>query len=356
RAPGRFGFLAPTQDADRRTELRDDVASPRGRGRASRWFDDALGRCEPPETSDGSAPRGPHEPRCPRIVRFWRWSSSHRGRGSPARWPRLPVRVHQLPISFESSHRLPSRGESVGNPRPSPATLGAIRRGDAANGPRVRRRDCGGRGRLPRARRADVPPEGCGHTGGLLVCRLSSCRRGDHVRRRDRRRPRPRLAPRRPPDRPTAGDVRARVDLVEDRMRVRSGDLTGQTVDVSNTPDLFPILAVLATQANGETRFVNGDHLRVKESDRIASTVAMLRALGAQAEPTPDGCVVHGPASLPGAFIDARADHRVLMAAAIAGLAADDSVDISDPWCFRVSYPSFLDDMRALGALHAVVE
>jgi len=148
----------------------------------------------------------------------------------------------------------------------------------------------------------------------------------------------------------------ARVDLVEDRMRVRSGDLTGQTVDVSNTPDLFPILAVLATQANGETRFVNGDHLRVKESDRIASTVAMLRALGARAEPTPDGCVVHGPASLHGAFIDARADHRVLMAAAIAGLAADDSVDISDPWCFRVSYPSFLDDMRALGALHAVVE
>jgi len=129
----------------------------------------------------------------------------------------------------------------------------------------------------------------------------------------------------------------------------------GQTVDVSDTPDLFPILAVLATQANGETHFVNGEHLRVKESDRIASTVAMLRALGAHAEPTADGCVVHGPASLRGAFIDSRADHRILMAAAIAGLAADDSVDISDPWCFRVSYPSFLDDMRALGALHAVV-
>jgi len=147
----------------------------------------------------------------------------------------------------------------------------------------------------------------------------------------------------------------ARVDVASDRVRVRSGDLAGQTVDVSDTPDLFPILAVLATQANGETHFVNGEHLRVKESDRIASTVAMLRALGAHAEPTADGCVVHGPASLRGAFIDSRADHRILMAAAIAGLAADDSVDISDPWCFRVSYPSFLDDMRALGALHAVV-
>jgi 3-phosphoshikimate 1-carboxyvinyltransferase len=147
----------------------------------------------------------------------------------------------------------------------------------------------------------------------------------------------------------------ARVDVAGDRLRVRSGDLEGQTVDVGDIPDLFPVLAVLATQANGETRFVNGEHLRVKESDRIASTVAMLRALGAPAEPTEDGCIVHGPASLHGAFIDSRGDHRILMAAAIAGLAADDSVDISDPWCFRVSYPSFLDDMRSLGALHAVV-
>ena len=48
-------------------------------------------------------------------------------------------------------------------------------------------------------------------------------------------------------------------------------------------------------------------------------------------------------------------DHRVLMAAAVAGLAAEDPVDISDPWSFRVSYPTFLDDLRSLGALHAVV-
>ncbi len=147
----------------------------------------------------------------------------------------------------------------------------------------------------------------------------------------------------------------ARVDVARDRVRVRSGDLAGQTVDVSDTPDLFPILAVLATQAKGATHFVNGEHLRVKESDRIASTVAMLQALGGHAEPTVDGCVVHGPSRLRGAFIDSQADHRILMAAAVAGLAADDMVDISDPWCFRVSYPSFLDDMRALGALHAVV-
>jgi 3-phosphoshikimate 1-carboxyvinyltransferase len=147
----------------------------------------------------------------------------------------------------------------------------------------------------------------------------------------------------------------ARVDVIEDRVRVRGGDLVGQTLDISDTPDLFPILAVLATQADGETRFVNGDHLRFKESDRISTTVAMLQALGARAQPTPDGCIVRGRNRLHGAFVDCQGDHRILMAAAVAGLIADDAVDISDPWCFRVSYPSFLEDMRALGAVHAVV-
>ena len=131
--------------------------------------------------------------------------------------------------------------------------------------------------------------------------------------------------------------------------------MVGQTVDIGDTPDLFPILAVLATQVEGETRFVKGEHLRLKESDRIASTVSMLGAMGAAAEPTSDGAVVRGPSRLHGAFIDSLGDHRILMAAAVAGLVADDAVEISDPWCFRVSYPSFLDDFRALGAHHEVI-
>ena len=147
----------------------------------------------------------------------------------------------------------------------------------------------------------------------------------------------------------------ASVDVEADRVRARGGDLAGQTVDVGETPDLFPVLAVLASQADGESRFVNGGHLRHKESDRIATTVSMLRALGVAAQATEDGCVVRGPNRLQGAFVDAQGDHRILMAAAVAGLVADDAVDISDPWCFRASYPSFLDDFRALGALHAVV-
>jgi 3-phosphoshikimate 1-carboxyvinyltransferase len=147
----------------------------------------------------------------------------------------------------------------------------------------------------------------------------------------------------------------AEVDVREDRIRVQGGPLVAQTLDVGDIPDLFPALAVLASQSEGETRFVNGSHLRFKESDRIEATVAMLRALGGHAQETEDGCVVSGPTRLLAGSVDSRGDHRILMAAAVAGLVARGPVDISDPWCFRASYPSFLDDMRNLGALQAVI-
>ena len=147
----------------------------------------------------------------------------------------------------------------------------------------------------------------------------------------------------------------APVEVSGDRVRAQGGPLVAQTVDIGDTPDLFPILAVLASQAQGESRFVNGRHLRFKESDRIEATVSMLLGLGGRAKPTDDGCLVSGPTRLLGGSVDARGDHRILMAAAVAGLVARAAVDVSDPWSFRVSYPSFLDDFQALGALHEVV-
>ena len=148
----------------------------------------------------------------------------------------------------------------------------------------------------------------------------------------------------------------AHVDVTPDAVACRGGDLRGQTIDIGDTPDLFPPLAVLATQAHGETRFVNGEHLRLKESDRIKTTVGFLRAMGARADGTRDGAVIQGPTRLHEAFVDARGDHRILMAAAVAGLVADGPVDIGDPWSFRVSYPTFLEDLRALGAPCEVIE
>jgi 3-phosphoshikimate 1-carboxyvinyltransferase len=150
------------------------------------------------------------------------------------------------------------------------------------------------------------------------------------------------------------GSFGARVTSSENRVRVRADELSGQRIDIGDTPDLFPVLAVLATQARGETRFVNGAHLHLKESDRIATTVTFLKAMGANARATPDGCVIVGPSKLRGAAVVSQGDHRILMAAAVAALAASGPVEITDPWCFRVSYPTFLDDFRSLGADMAV--
>src|SRR2546430_28445 len=84
---------------------------------------------------------------------------------------------------------------------------------------------------------------------------------------------------------------------------------------------------------------------RCQGSYRIDGTVSMLLALGGRENATSDGAVVSGPILLLGGSFDARCDHRVFLAAAVAGLVARETVAISDPWCFRSSYPSFFDDM-----------
>lgn len=139
------------------------------------------------------------------------------------------------------------------------------------------------------------------------------------------------------------------------KVTVDGGHLKPGTIDLSNTPDLFPILAVLASRAKGTTRLVGGEHLRFKESDRIATTVRFLSQMGATVEETKDGCVVHGGRPLRGTMVDSEGDHRILMAATVAGLVALGDTYISDAACYEVSYPSFLEDFQGLGASIEVV-
>jgi len=126
--------------------------------------------------------------------------------------------------------------------------------------------------------------------------------------------------------------------------------LEGTEIDLGQAPDLFPIVAVLGTQANGRTVIKNAEHVRHKESDRIAASVAFLKSMGADIEERSDGCVIEGLCRLKGAFVDAHADHRILMAAAVAALVAEGETTVSDGDCFKISYPGFIDDMRSLGA------
>lgn len=120
-------------------------------------------------------------------------------------------------------------------------------------------------------------------------------------------------------------------------------------VDVSDTPDLFPVLCVLLSVADGESRLYGAPHLRFKESDRIASTERMLRTLGADIEGTDDGCIIRGVERLRGGRIEHGGDHRIMMAAAVASLVADGPVSMENDGCWNVSFPGFPDAMRSLG-------
>ena len=121
--------------------------------------------------------------------------------------------------------------------------------------------------------------------------------------------------------------------------------------------DELPILAVAAARAEGETVIADADELRVKESDRIATTVAMLRAFGVEAAATADGLVVRGQPGRPLAAgrVDAAGDHRIAMAGAVAALCADAPSRIDDAGNVATSYPGFIAALTALGAEVEVV-
>jgi len=114
--------------------------------------------------------------------------------------------------------------------------------------------------------------------------------------------------------------------------------------------DEFPIFAVLATQAQGETSVRDAQELRVKESDRIAALTLELRKLGAQIEDRPDGFCIAGPTRLRGAVVDSHGDHRLAMSLAVAGLIADGETTITHAEAHRESFPNFVELMRNLGS------
>jgi 3-phosphoshikimate 1-carboxyvinyltransferase len=123
--------------------------------------------------------------------------------------------------------------------------------------------------------------------------------------------------------------------------------------DAASMIDEYPILAVIAAFAEGESVFDGVGELRVKESDRIAATVAMLRANGVEAEELAEGFVVRGrgPGGVKGGgLVETRHDHRIAMSALVLGLGAREPVEIDDAAMIETSYPSFFEQMGALGA------
>jgi 3-phosphoshikimate 1-carboxyvinyltransferase len=112
--------------------------------------------------------------------------------------------------------------------------------------------------------------------------------------------------------------------------------------------DELPVLAVAATQAAGRTVVRDAQELRVKETDRIATTVSELKKMGAQIQETTDGFIVDGPTQLSGTSVDSHRDHRLAMALAVASLIANGETTIHNAHVTADSFPGFESTLRAL--------
>ncbi len=146
----------------------------------------------------------------------------------------------------------------------------------------------------------------------------------------------------------------APVEASSGSVSISPAPLKGCEIDVSNTPDLLPVLAVLGAAAEGETLLVNAARLRLKESDRLASSSAMLRALGGSVTELPDALIVRG-AALSGGTVDSCKDHRIAMAAAVASIRCKGGVTILGADAVNKSYPTFYEDFNRLGGNAHVV-
>lgn len=132
---------------------------------------------------------------------------------------------------------------------------------------------------------------------------------------------------------------------------VSPGALRGVVVEAEDVPsmvDELPLLACLATRAQGETTITGASELRVKESDRIAAVVANLRAIGADADELPDGMRIRGTLRPLRGRVATHGDHRLAMAFGVLGAAAGNEIDIDDRECVAVSYPGFWRDLAAV--------
>jgi len=137
-------------------------------------------------------------------------------------------------------------------------------------------------------------------------------------------------------------------------LRVRHSRLKGVEVPPERAPfmiDEYLVLGVAASLAEGATRMRGLKELRVKESDRLAATAAMLRVNGVEAEVEGDDLVVHGKGHVAGGgLVPTHMDHRIAMSALVMGLASEKPVQVDDTAIIATSFPGFVEMMRELGA------
>ena len=145
-------------------------------------------------------------------------------------------------------------------------------------------------------------------------------------------------------------DMSGRLIFTENGLVAEKSSTYSTTIDLMNCPDLGPIVSLLASLSKGKTRIINAGRLRIKESDRIESTVQTLSKLGANITSTVDEIIVTGHNTLDGGVtLDSYNDHRIAMMIAIASIRCEKEITLTRANAVNKSYPHFFDDFKKVG-------
>ncbi|MGA1874338.1 MAG: 3-phosphoshikimate 1-carboxyvinyltransferase [bacterium] len=140
----------------------------------------------------------------------------------------------------------------------------------------------------------------------------------------------------------------AEIEMTEHGIRIRGRDLHGVELDLNNTPDALPAMAVTACAARGVTRILNVAHARIKETDRLQVMTEELRRMGARIQEMDDGLIIE-QSRLKGCSVHGHHDHRVVMSLSLAGMIAEGITQIDTAESIRVTFPDYISLMQNLG-------
>ena len=148
----------------------------------------------------------------------------------------------------------------------------------------------------------------------------------------------------------------AKVTQLDNEVTVEKGELKAITVDASQIPDLVPVLSVCAAFAEGTTRIINAERLRIKECDRLKATAELLNNLGGKVKELSDGLEITGVSSLKGGNVNGYNDHRIVMSAAVCAARSDEDITATFAMSINKSYPDFYIDYNSIGGKANVLD
>lgn len=148
----------------------------------------------------------------------------------------------------------------------------------------------------------------------------------------------------------------AKITQLDNEVTVEKGELKAITIDASQIPDLVPVLSVCAAFAEGTTKIINAERLRIKECDRLKATAELLNNLGGKVKELSDGLEITGVSSLKGGNVNGYNDHRIVMSAAVCAARSDGDITATFAMSINKSYPDFYIDYNSIGGKANVLD